>query len=249
EDKDNGGSATVGGYNNYFGRINYDFDGKYLAEFLFRGDGSQIFPKEGRYGFFPGVSVGWRLSEEPFIRSNFSFINHLKVRASYGQIGNDRVPPYQNLQAFAFENNYYVGGGAYAGIRPVVMPNAHITWDAAARIDAGIESSLWDRLLSVDYTLWWQKRNDILSQRNVSVSNVFGFPGLPEENIGEVNSHGFELILTHKNRIGELNYEVSANTAFARSEIIYMDEVPQPEPYMNQTGRPVGAGLYYRADG
>jgi len=249
EDKDNSGTASLDGYNNYFGRFNYDFAGKYLAEFLFRYDGSQKFPKEKRYGFFPGVSVGWRMSEEPFMRDNFDFINQLKLRGSYGQIGNDRVAAYQHFQKFTFEDNYYFGGGVYPGVRPGVLPNPNITWETAEKMDVGLEAMFWNGLLGFEFTTWWEKRRDILATRNVSVSNVFGFPGLPDENIGKVNNHGFELSITHKNNISQLNYQVTANTAFARSKIIYMDEVPPAEPYMSMTGHPVGAGLFYKADG
>lgn len=249
DDKDNSGTASLESYNNYFGRLNYDFGGKYLAEFVFRYDGSQKFPDAGRYGFFPGVSAGWRMSEEPFIRDNIDFVDQLKLRGSYGQIGNDRVDAYQHFQKFTFEDNYYFGGGVYPGLRPGVLPNPNITWETSEKLDVGLEGLLWNGILGFDFTLWWEKRSDILSPRNVSVSKVYGFPGLPDENIGEVKNHGFELVLTHKHSIGELNYQVSANTAFARSEIIYMDEVPQAEPYMNMTGKPVGAGLFYKADG
>lgn len=249
DDKENSGTAGLSGYINYFGRFNYDFGGKYLAEFLFRYDGSQKFPKEGRYGFFPGVSLGWRLSEESFIRDNFDFVNQLKLRGSYGQIGNDRVSAYQHFQKFTFQDNYYFGGGVYPGVRPGVMPNPNITWETAEKLDIGLEGMFWNGLFGFEYTLWWEKRSDILVPRNLSVSNVFGFPGLPDENIGEVDNHGFELSLTHKNTIGDLNYQVTANTAFARSEIIYMDEAPPAEPYISQTGMPVGTGLYYKADG
>lgn len=249
EDKNNGGSASLGGYNNYFGRLNYDFEGKYLAEFVFRYDGSQIFPKDRRYGFFPGVSAGWRLSEESFIRENLNFLNHLKIRGSYGQIGNDRVGAYQHLQAFTFEDNYAFAGGDVPGVRPGVLANPNITWEVSEKLDLGIDGILWKGLLGFEYTWWQEKRSNILSTRNVSVSNVFGFPGLPDENIGEVHNHGFELALTHRNSIGQLNYQVSANTAFSRSRIEFMDEVPQDEPYKNQTGHPVGAGLFYKADG
>ncbi|WPP48796.1 SusC/RagA family TonB-linked outer membrane protein [Catalinimonas niigatensis] len=248
EDKNNAGSATIGGYNNYFGRLNYDFEGKYLLEFLFRYDGSQIFPEEGRYGFFPGVSAGWRLSEEPFI-SNLGFVNQLKIRASYGQIGNDRVGAYQYLQAFSFGDNYVFGGSDVPGVYPNVLPNPDITWEVSEKMDVGIEGALWDRFLGFELTLWRENRSNILSTRNVSISNVFGFSGLPDENIGEVKNRGFELMLTHQNSIGQLDYQISANTAFARNEIIFMDEVPQDEPYKNQTGHPVGAGLFYQDDG
>lgn len=248
DDKNNGGSATAGGYNNYFGRINYDFNGKYLAEFLFRYDGSQIFPKDNRYGFFPGVSVGWRLSEEAFM-SELTFVNQLKLRASYGQIGNDRVAPYQYLQAFSFGDNYVFGDNDVPGVYPNVLPNTGITWEVSEKTDVGLEGMLWGGLLGFDFTLWKEKRSNILARRNASVSNVFGFSGLPDENIGRVENHGFELMITHKSKIGDVSYQVSANTAFARNKIEYMDEVPQDEPYKNQTGHPIGAGLFYKADG
>src|SRR5690606_17027064 len=238
EDKNNGGSASISGYNNYFGRFNYNFDGKYLLEFLFRYDGSQIFPREGRYGFFPGVSAGWRLSEEPFIRDNFNFVNQLKIRGSYGEIGNDRVDAYQYLQTFTLQDNYYFGGGVFPGLRPGVLPNPDITWEVSKKTDLGIEGMFWDGLFGFEYTWWRENRSNILAPRNASVSNVFGFPGLPDENIGKVKNGGFELVLTHKNSIGDLNYQISANTAFARNEIEYMDEVPQEEPYKNRTGSP-----------
>lgn len=249
EDRNNGGSASISGYNNYFGRLNYDFNGKYLAEFVFRYDGSQIFPRERRYGFFPGVSAGWRLSEEDFIRNNLNFVNQLKIRGSYGQLGNDRVAAYQHLQAYTFQDNYVFGGGDVPGIRPGVLPNPNITWEVSEKLDLGIDGMLWDGLLGFEYTWFRENRSNILATRNVSVSKVLGFPGLPDENIGKVENKGFELVLSHRNAIGQLNYRVSANTAFARSEIKFMDEVPQDEPYKNQTGHPVGAGLFYKADG
>src|SRR5690606_13278562 len=154
DDKDNRGTADIWGYNNYFGRFNYDYNGKYLLEFVFRYDGSQKFPEEGRYGFFPGVSAGWRLSEEPFIRSNLGFVNQLKIRGSYGQIGNDLIHPYQHLQAFTFQDNYYFGGTVNPGIRPEVLPNPNITWETSEKLDLGIEGMLWDGLFGFEYT-WW----------------------------------------------------------------------------------------------
>ncbi len=249
DDMNTGGSTRIGGYNNYFGRLNYDYEGKYLLEFLFRYDGSQKFPKESRYGFFPGISAGWRISEESFMVNNFDFVNHLKIRGSYGKIGNDFVAAYQHLQAFTFGNNYYFGGSVSPGVNPGVLPNPYITWETSEKFDLGLEGLLWKGALGFELTLFKENRSDILARRNVSVSNVYGFPGLPDENLGRVRNHGFELILTHKGTHGQLNYQISANTAFARSEIKFMDEVPNDEPRKNLTGKPVGAGLYYQADG
>jgi TonB-linked SusC/RagA family outer membrane protein len=250
DDKNNGGSASAGAYNNYLGRLSYDYQAKYLLQFLFRYDGSQIFPKGKRYGFFPGVSAGWRLSQEPFIRNNLPFVNELKLRASYGELGNDRVGAYQYLQAFSFGNNYVFGTADAPGIYSNTMPNPDITWEVSKKTDVGLEADLWNGLLGVDLTLWKENRSNILAQPNLSVSRVFGFPGLPDQNIGKVDNHGFELTLSHDNRLGrDFSYNISGNVAFAKSKIVYMDEVPQAEPYQAQTGKPVGAGLYYKADG
>lgn len=249
EDKNSNGSASSGAYNNYFGRLNYDFKTKYLFEFVFRYDGSKTFPKENRYGFYPGFSAGWRLSEEDFIRSSLPFVDQLKLRASYGHTGNDRVGQWQYLQSYSFGNNYVFGTGDIAGIYPNTMPNPNITWDLSKKTDLGLEASLWNGLFGMEFVYWNQKRTKILFRRNLSVSNVYGFSGLPDENFGKVNSHGFELLARHRNTIGKLVYNISGNVNLAKSEIIFMDETPQAEPYQTQTGHPIGSALYYKADG
>jgi TonB-linked SusC/RagA family outer membrane protein len=248
-DAETGGSASESAYNNFFGRLNYDFKSKYLLEFVFRYDGSQIFPEGKRYGFFPAVSAGWRLSEESFIKDNLPFVDELKLRGSYGELGNDRVPAYQYLQAFQFGNNYVFGGKDSPGIYSSRMPNPDITWEVSKKLDFGLEASLWNSLLGAELTIFSETRSNILLQPVLSVSHVFGFPALPDQNIGEVKNHGFELMLTHRNTIRQLTYSVNANISFARSKIIFMDEVPPAEPYMEQTGHPLGSGLYYKSDG
>lgn len=248
-DKDNGGSASAGAYNNYFGRLNYDYKSKYLAEFLFRYDGSQIFPSGSRYGFFPGFSLGWRLSEEGFIKNSLPYVDQLKLRFSHGQIGNDRVGQYQYLQSYSFGNNYVFGGNDVPGIYANTMPNPNITWEVSKKTDIGLETSLWKGLLGMELTLWKEKRSNILAQRNLSIPAILGFSALPMENIGKVANHGFEIVVRHANKVNDLNYSIEANTSFARSKIVYMDETPQAEPYQNMTGLPVGASLYYKADG
>jgi TonB-linked SusC/RagA family outer membrane protein len=249
EDKDNGGSASEGAYNNFFGRLNYDYKSKYLVEFLFRYDGSQIFPKGKRYGFFPGVSLGWRLSEEKFFQAALPDVDQLKLRFSYGQIGNDRVGAYQYLQSYSFGNNFVFGGSDVPGIYANTMPNPNITWEVSKKTDFGLETSLWKGLLGMEFTYFIEKRSNILVARNLSIPAILGFSGLPDENIGKVDNHGFELILRHRNSINKLNYTVEGNIAFARSKIIFMDETPQAELYQNQTGHPIGSALYYKTDG
>ncbi|MCW0484885.1 TonB-dependent receptor [Gaoshiqia sediminis] len=248
EDLNNGGSASENAYNNFFGRVNYNFKSKYLLEFVFRYDGSQIFPEGKRYGFFPAVSGGWRISEEDFM-ANMKFIDELKLRGSYGELGNDRVPAYQYLQAFQFGNNFVFGGGDVPGIYSSTLPNPNITWEVSKKLDFGMDAILWNRLLGVEVTVFNEKRSNILLQRNLSIGQVFGFPALPDQNIGEVENHGFEVVLTHQNTIGDLTYSVNGNVSFARSKIIFMDETPPTESYQTNTGHPLGSDLYYKSDG
>ena len=251
EEKNNAGSASATAYNNYFGRLNYDFSSKYLVEFLFRYDGSQIFPEGKRYGFFPGFSVGWRLSEEDFIRDNISFVNQLKLRLSHGSIGNDRVDPYQYLQSYSFGNgnNYVFGASDVPGIYPNTLPNPNITWEVSKKTDVGLETSLWNSLLGMELTIWKEERSNILATEVLMIPSIYGFSDIPDKNIGKVNNHGYELMLSHRNNVSDLVYTIQGSLAFSRNKIIYMAETPNIEAYQNQTGHPIGAGLFYKADG
>lgn len=248
EDKDNSGSASISAYNNYFGRLNYDFKSKYLLEFVFRVDGSQIFPKGKQYGFFPGVSAGWRLSEEKFFKRSLPFVDQLKLRASYGELGNDRIDTYQFLQSFS-QSSFVFGSANVPALTSGVLANPNITWERAKKTDIGLEAQLWNGKLGIDFTYWMQNRNNILIRRNLSVSSAYGFPGLPFENLGKVNTNGFELVLSHRSHIGQLNYNISGNVAYTRSKVGFLDEVPPAEDYQRLTGNPVSADLFYKADG
>lgn len=244
------GTATLTANNNYFGRLNYDFRSKYLFEFLFRVDGSEIFPENNRYGFFPGASAGWRLSEEKFIKDNFSFVDQLKLRASYGELGNNRVASFQYLQSFSLGQNVVFGTADAPGIYSSLLSNPDITWERAKKFDLGLEASLWKGKLGIDFTYWLQRRNNILFARNLSVPVTFGFPNLPTQNIGKVNSNGYELVLsTHGNITNGLTYRLSGNVAYNNNKAVYLDEVPPAFDYQKRTGKPVFTELYYKADG
>jgi TonB-linked SusC/RagA family outer membrane protein len=246
-----GGSAFSSSSNNYFGRLNYDFQSKYLFEFLFRVDGSFKFPAEDRYGFFPGASVGWRLSEEDFIKNSLPFVNQLKVRATYGEIGNNRIgQDFAFLQAYFIGQNYVFGTTDAPGIYAAILSNPKFTWERARKLDFGLEALLWNGKLGIDFTYWLQKRTDILATRNLSIPSTFGFPNLPPENFGEVNSNGIELDVSTRGNIGkDMTYKVRANVAYNHSEVIFLDEVPPARDYQKVTGKPALTGLYYKTDG
>jgi TonB-linked SusC/RagA family outer membrane protein len=242
------GSASAGAYNNYFGRLNYDFMSKYLLEFSFRDNGSQIFPAGRRYGFFPGGSAGWVMSEEDFMKG-ITAISYLKLRASHGELGNDRVAPYQYLQSYSFGNNYVFGQSDVPGIYPNTVPNPNITWEVSKKTDFGVVATLWNGLLGIDATYFMEHRSRILVQPNLSVSNIYGYPSLPSENIGRVDNHGYEILLTHRQTLKDWSYSISGSFSYARSKIVYMDEVPAAEPWQDATGHPIGSALYYRSVG
>lgn len=248
-DQSTSGSSYLTKRDNYFGRLNYNFKEKYLAEFLFRYDGSPVFPEDKRYGFFPGVSVGWRLSEEGFLQ-DVAALDLLKIRASYGQLGNDNIDEsYAYLSAYSIGNAYTFGGTDVLGLYPGVLPNPNYTWEVLKTTNFGVEASLWKYLLGIEFDVFKQNRTNILAQRQLSISSTYGFPGLPPENIGEVENHGFELALSHEHRISEVNYRLRGNVSFARNQYVFFDEVPAGEDYQNQTGKPIGAVLIWPTDG
>jgi TonB-linked SusC/RagA family outer membrane protein len=245
-----GGGSGISARDNYFGRFNYNYKSKYLAELVFRYDGSANFPVGKRYGFFPSASLGWRISEEQFMRDAAPWVNELKLRASAGQVGNDRVDDFQYMQTYSYAGNYVFGTTNTQGVRAGTMPNPNITWEVSTKYDVGIEASMWNDLLSVDLTWFKEDRSNILAMRNLSIPGTLGFASLPSENIGKTTNQGFEVVLSHRNRVNEdFSYTVSANMSYAKNKIIFMDETPGTYEWRDRTGRPIGAELFYKADG
>lgn len=248
---DNSGDASESARRSYFGRVAYDFAGKYMAQFNFRYDGSYIFQAGQRWGFFPGVSAGWRMSEESFIKDNIDWINNLKIRGSFGKQGNDNIDPFQYLLKYNLGRNYVFGGTDMVGLYQKGFPNNNVTWEVADTWNIGTEGTFWNGLLGFEVEYFKTKRSNILAKRNASIPKYTGLIDLPNENIGRVQNQGMEIQLSHFNKIGEVNFRASGNFMFARNKVLFMDETPWGEghEYMNETGGPMGAGLQYRAIG
>lgn len=251
----NGSTADQNARRNYFGRLNYAYANKYLAELVFRRDGSFNFPPGRQYGNFPGLSVGWRLSEEKFIKDNFSFVNELKLRASISRLGNDRINQYQFLTRYTVaqdHNRYYLGDGenpGYApGLMPGVAPNPNITWEVEEMKNVALEGSLFNNKLDFSAEYFWAKRDHLLAKRNVSVPHTTGLQ-LPDENIGRVDRKGIELTLGTKGSIQDFKYFVNANMTRTWSKIVFIDESPNVLEWQKQQGYQLGSWLVYRTDG
>ncbi|MCF0069735.1 SusC/RagA family TonB-linked outer membrane protein [Dyadobacter sp. CY261] len=255
--KDNTGSAYENARLNYFGRVNYNLSEKLLLEFVWRYDGSYIFPKSGRYGFFPGISAGYRLSEEPFWKNNVSWANDLKVRASWGQTGNDRIDEWQYLSSYGYNSTTYVLGVTQENklLRETRIPNENVTWEVANQANIGFEAGMFKNKLYVEFDYFNNKRSQILWQRNASVPSSTGLT-LPRENIGKVSNSGFEFNVGYRSQIQKFKYNVSFNGSYSRNKITFWDESPGRPEWQQSTGKPIPSNpafpdndLYYQAIG
>ena len=255
----NSGSSYHNARLNYFGRVNYNYKDKYLAEFVWRVDGSYIFPETGRFGFFPGVSLGWRISEENFWKENLQFVTNFKLRASYGQTGNDRIDEWQYLTSYSFaaqtQNQVFDITTEAKSLYETRIANPNVTWEIANQGDIGFNMSLLKDKLSVTFDYFDYRRSDILWKRNASVPTTTGLT-LPRENIGKVTNRGFDFDISYKDKLGELKYQISLNGGLAKNKITFWDEAPGAPVYQQSTGHPiptntnsVGDDLYYQAIG
>ncbi len=242
----NDGGASEFARKNIFGRMTYDYKGKYLFGFSARYDGSTIFPKESRFGFFPQVSAGWVISQESFVPKNI--FSNLKIRASWGKLGNDRVDPFQYIGSYGYAAGWVVNGADVQGIAPTRNPNPRITWEVSEKTDIGLEAGFMDNRLTFELDLYNSNTSNILGKRQASVPNYTGLV-LPDENIGKMNSKGFDFQAGYRQSFGRLNLRTNGNFSYTRNKIVFFDETPQSQPYQKQEGQPNGAILVYKTLG
>ncbi|WP_298472948.1 TonB-dependent receptor [uncultured Maribacter sp.] len=250
-EQNNGGLSNNAARLNYYGRVNYDFKEKYLLEFLWRYDGSYAFPESSRYGFFPGVSAGWVLSEENFLKGS-SFVNFLKLKGSWGQLGNDRYseedfPTNQFLPTYGF-GTYTINGGQVTTLAEAVVPNPGITWEKANNVNIGLEAKFLERKLSLEFDVFKNVRTNILTQPNASLPSYTGITP-PRQNIGEVENKGFDFTAAYFNSSGDFTYNIAVNGGLAKNKIINIDEPDGVLDRQKVTGRAIGAPLVYAYDG
>ena len=253
-DRTNAGWSWEESRVSFIGRANYNYKEKYLAEVQLRIDGSSIFPSGNRYGYFPGISAGWRLSEESWFKNNVKFIDDLKLRASYGELGGDAVGANQFINNYSFNNQYTLGSSVYPGLDLVKLANPNITWEVSKKTDIGL-NAVFLKNISFEFIYFKENRSNILLPRNASIPNVTGIvnpydadPLVPSENIGRVDNKGFESTLGYF-RPGDFSYGISGNITYARSEVVFRDESAGALPYQRETGSPLSTYLLYRTDG
>jgi len=202
----------------YFGRINYSYKDRYLFEANLRADASSRFHKDNRWGWFPSFSAGWRISEESFMKP-IAWLNNLKLRASYGTLGNiNNVGYYDYFELLSSNANYNFNDEPVKGVLEAQITNKTLGWETVALADFGLDVDLFDNKLSVTADYYIKNTKDILLGYNVPAET--GIWTKPVMNLAKVRNTGFELAATYRNKIGDLSYSVSGNIATNNNEIV-----------------------------
>ncbi|SDL98158.1 SusC/RagA family TonB-linked outer membrane protein [Siphonobacter aquaeclarae] len=206
----------------YIGRINYSFRNRYLVTLTGRADGSSKFGDNNKYGFFPSGSVAWKLSEEDFIK-NLNAFDELKLRVSYGKIGNQEISPYQSLAGLS-NMSYIIGDKVYKGFAPSNIPNKDLKWETTAQTDVGLDFSLFNGRLNGTIDAYYKKTTDMLLWINVPWSTGFASA---IRNIGSMENKGLELSLSAPILTGDFKWNASVNISANRNKVLDLGPVSQ----------------------
>ena len=218
---------------NVIGKFNYDYMSKYLVEFGFNYGGSSKFPAGKRWGFFPYASAGWRISSENFFRQALPFVTDLKIRGSWGQMGDDDASTFQFLTGYNYPGgNYIFDDNVISGLGFRGMPNPNITWYTVTTKNIGFDMDIREGLISAQFDLFERDRSGLLGTRLLTIPGTVG-ASLPQENLNADKRKGFELVLGHAKRSGEFQYDLSANMTYTRGELTAMERAPDGNSYLN----------------
>ncbi|MCI0920490.1 SusC/RagA family TonB-linked outer membrane protein [Sphingobacterium rhinopitheci] len=241
-------SEAVDARRGIIGRANYNYADKYLAEFSFRYDGSPLFPGDKRWGFFPSMSAGWRVSEEGFFENIKNTINDLKLRASYGTTGNDLNVNAAKIGQFLYQEKYAPSGGYmfgdryYNGVTYGATPTQNLTWTTSKSYNLGLDFAMFSNRFTGNIDVFTRKETDILGGRNLIVPDNYGRTLAPE-NYAARSYKGGEFLLGWNDRVGEVGYGISANMGYAIDRWDIYDEEPsyatgREQNFKSRIGRP-----------
>lgn len=213
------GTSSRTGLRSFIGRINYVFSDRYLAEFNLRVDGSSKFLPGHQYGVFPSGSIGWRISEEPFVKPYVdTWLNNLKFRASYGGLGNNSgIGAYQQREIMT-QNNYMFDGAIATGFVYQKMLNRDLTWEKTNVLNLGLDISTLNARLTAEMDYYDRLTTGMLQNSQMSILLNGGYEA-PKANLGNLRNRGFELNLTWRDRIGQVNYSVNGNVSYNRMNL------------------------------
>lgn len=239
----------------FVGRVTYNYDNRYLAEFNVGYNGSENFAEGRRFGLFPAFSLGWILTEEKFIPKN-NILTYAKIRGSYGEVGNDQIGGERFLYlptTYNYPKNGYNWGTYGQDVQywqastEGKVGNPYVTWERARKANIGLEIKMFDSQLSFTGDYFYEYRDNILWNYGTIPVTVGYTPAAA--NIGIVSNRGFEMELGWNSRVGEFSYWINGVFSFARNRIEYMDEAPMAYDYLEQTGFSVGQYKGYLNEG
>ena len=219
-------SENLGSHLSWIGRATYNYDSKYIAEFSFRYDGNNKFPKESRWGFFPSASLGWRISKEAFMESASNWLDDLKIRASYGTTGNDLNTSNASIGYFQYIERY-TSGSSYMlanGIQTGSMPTYNLTWATSSTINGGLDFTFLNNRLSGTVDGFYRKETDILGSRTSTLPSTYG-ASLAPENYAERSWRGGEVTLGWRDKAKHgINYSLYMNIGYSKDRWDVLDE-------------------------
>lgn len=246
ENQKNTGGASEWGLVSYFGRLQYGYLGKYLFEANVRYDGSSRFDKGNKYGLFPSFSAGWRMSEESFIKNNLPWIYNMKLRGSWGELGNQQIGNYPYQAILSSGSNAIWGNTVNAGIVMNTVANQNITWETTAISDIGLDLSVLEGKLGLTLDLYNKTTRDILY--NITTAGTLGLNASPS-NAGKVKNSGIDINLSFKEQLGDFSFEIAPNLSFVNTEVLELSDVEKDIAKGLFIGGPLNAIYGYTADG
>lgn len=213
---DGTGSIAEWSMISYFGRVNYDFNNKYLLEANFRADGSSRFKKNSRWGYFPSFSAGWNISEESFM-SDLKLVNLLKLRASWGQLGNNRIGNYAYHPTYALNQNYSFNGTVHGGIAQTALTDESIKWEETTTTDIGIDAGFLENKITFTADYFVRTTDGILV--GLPVPQFIGAKSNPIVNLASMENKGVETVLGYRGSVGQVRFNVSANLTILNNKV------------------------------
>nr|WP_240513613.1 SusC/RagA family TonB-linked outer membrane protein [Prevotella sp. P3-122] len=215
------GSAEETRLQSFFGRINYNYGDRYMAEFNIRRDGSSRLPSSNRYATFPSFSAAWIISNEAFMQ-NIKWLSSLKLRGSWGKLGNQEIGNYAYTETLSAQGSYFFGDNKYIGMKTSKIANGNIKWETTTITDFGFDASFWGGRISVVFDWYNKETSDILLQ--LPMPSIFlGSLAAPYQNAGKVRNRGWELAGNYQDRQGDWQWQAGFSLAGVSNKIIDMN--------------------------
>lgn len=245
------GNAGAYRLQSFFGRLQYDYDNKYLFEFNIRRDGSSRMPKAHRYATFPSVSLGWVFTSEKFMEQQSKWMFG-KLRFSWGKLGNQEIGNYPYSATYAASGNYYFdqSSNPQAGLVQKSVPNEDIKWETTRNVNVGLDLGFLNNKITTSFEWFDRKTSDILMQ--LSMPGMFlGSLDAPYQNVGEVRNRGWEWSVNYNDRKGDFTWNAGFNITNVKNEVLYMGGLEEriSGSTINRIGEPIGSYYAYKAIG